>query len=498
MPVAVDLLDRIASTENLPSLPLVAMEVLKLTKDPDATVDDLAMAIQNDPALTSKVLKVVNSAMFGLSRQVGTIKHAVALLGMRTVKIMALSFSLVDTIRDTDVAFDMEAFWRRSLTTAVGARMLGSAAKSPMSDEAFVCGLLSGVGMMAAWRGAPEVYAPLLKRVAAGEHQAEVEINTLGFTYAQMSGRLLEAWGLPEPVCQAVGAANGETLDNLSGSTRQLADAVHAATTMASLFCGEIPPSELANARAYSIDLLKITPDAFDDTLKELHRHVQDTASMLSVPIGKTVNYAMLQVEAAQEMARLSMQTEVERATIAKQEENTRRENEKLAAEKQVMERKATTDALTGIANRAAFDQRVSDLIANRADSLTLIILDVDHFKKFNDTHGHQAGDAVLKEVAGVLQKACGDRAFAARYGGEEFVAISAGLSGPVTGQLAELIRKSIERHAVRFESKDLRVTSSFGLAIWDGAESAAAWVKRADAALYRAKAAGRNRVCSA
>ena len=92
MPVAVDLLDRIASTENLPSLPLVAMEVLKLTKDPDATVDDLAMAIQNDPALTSKVLKVVNSAMFGLSRQVGTIKHAVALLGMRTVKIMALSF----------------------------------------------------------------------------------------------------------------------------------------------------------------------------------------------------------------------------------------------------------------------------------------------------------------------------------------------------------------------------------------------------------------------
>ncbi len=500
--IATNLLDRVSSTENLPSLPTVAIEVLRLTKDPNSSADDLAKAIQHDPALTGKMLRVVNSAMFGMSREVGTIKHAVALLGVRTVKIMALSFSLVETMRQAEGAeFDFEAYWRRSLTTAVAARLLGKAAGSRQAEEAFVCGLLSGIGMIAAWRGAPDIYGPVLAQVADGRNLAEVEMETFGFTFATMSARLLKDWGLPEIICSAVGAANGEHLDDLKGEPRKLADIVHAAATVSSLFCGDIPQGEVACVRGYCQELLRLSTEDVDASLSELHKHVQQTASLLSVSVGKTTDYAMLQAQAAQQLAQISMQTEVERASIARKEESTRRENEKLAKEKHAMAHKAATDALTGIANRAAFDEHVSQQIESTLTHhkpLALIILDVDHFKKFNDTHGHQAGDAVLKEVAQTLAKSCGKQAFAARYGGEEFVAVASGADSSAARKLAEKIRAAIEKHSVRFEGKPLRVTASFGVAIWDNAETAANWIHRADTALYQAKSAGRNQVATA
>jgi len=166
--------------------------------------------------------------------------------------------------------------------------------------------------------------------------------------------------------------------------------------------------------------------------------------------------------------------------------------------------REATLDGLTGIANRRSFDLDINELAAaamNTGDDLCLIILDVDHFKKFNDTWGHQTGDEVLKLVAATIQQnvRCQDRA--ARYGGEEFAVIlpCTPLAGATT--VGENIRQAVERQqfVARESQQTIRdITISLGVACYELGEPLRDWIGRADNALYQAKHDGRNRLCSA
>jgi len=163
----------------------------------------------------------------------------------------------------------------------------------------------------------------------------------------------------------------------------------------------------------------------------------------------------------------------------------------------------AQTDALTGIANRRRFDAVLAQEISRQqraGGQLALLILDVDDFKKYNDTYGHLAGDACLQRIAQVLRKHL-NRAtdLAARYGGEEFAGILPGTDRAGAASLAEQIRAAVEELAIEHVTSSCadRVTVSIGLACLDGGQlgSPAALIEHADQALYRAKQAGRNRV---
>src|SRR5262249_43341180 len=154
------------------------------------------------------------------------------------------------------------------------------------------------------------------------------------------------------------------------------------------------------------------------------------------------------------------------------------------------------TDALTGVCNRRAFDDELNRRVAEwqrRKTMFSLVMLDVDHFKKFNDTHGHQAGDGVLKGVAKTLKDTLREMDFVARYGGEEFAAVL-----PVTNQsealiAAERMRVAVEKAVFKFHGTELRVHCSFGVAQVLVDNTPAEMVRRADAALYQSKSAGRN-----
>ena len=153
----------------------------------------------------------------------------------------------------------------------------------------------------------------------------------------------------------------------------------------------------------------------------------------------------------------------------------------------------AQSDGLTGLANRRHFDDelaRSSAAVLAAARPLSLLFADVDHFKAYNDDRGHQAGDDVLRTVARVLRDVVPREQLVARYGGEEFAVVAAGLDAAAAGQLAERIRAAV---AAALSG----VTISIGIATRPGdrEESAAALIARADAALYRAKHLGRNRV---
>lgn len=159
-------------------------------------------------------------------------------------------------------------------------------------------------------------------------------------------------------------------------------------------------------------------------------------------------------------------------------------------------ESEARTDSLTGLANRRAFDDEITRRFAEwerRGTPFSLLILDVDHFKKFNDTHGHQAGDEVLRKVAKALTGCVREMDLACRYGGEEFAIVMPTTEAKDGCVLAERVRAAIEAMVVPFEGKSLSVTASVGLAGVVIEDKIGGLVKRADEALYASKDAGRN-----
>jgi len=160
---------------------------------------------------------------------------------------------------------------------------------------------------------------------------------------------------------------------------------------------------------------------------------------------------------------------------------------------------KAAIDGLTGLFNHDYFQnilKREFELARRHGHHLSLILMDIDHFKRFNDTWGHQVGDLVLKEVSQIIKASCRGGDVVARYGGEEMVAILPMTSVEDAEIVAERIRKQIEAHRVTHKNEQLNVTISLGLACMNSTTTDKDnLIRRSDSALYRSKAGGRNRL---
>ena len=177
-----------------------------------------------------------------------------------------------------------------------------------------------------------------------------------------------------------------------------------------------------------------------------------------------------------------------------------KRYTERLRDNVQLSIEMAITDALTGLYNRRYMETHVGTLVeqaASRGKPLTVLVLDIDYFKSINDTHGHDAGDDVLREFAIRIRKSIRGIDLACRYGGEEFVVVMPETDLAVATMVAERLRRRIaaEAFAIQQGTRKVEVTISIGIAALGAQDNAASVLKRADQALYRAKRDGRNRV---
>ena len=175
-------------------------------------------------------------------------------------------------------------------------------------------------------------------------------------------------------------------------------------------------------------------------------------------------------------------------------EAETKLQEQSKALESQVAE--ARTDVLTRLPNRRALEDEMARRLAEfhrHGTSFSAVMLDVDLFKRFNDQHGHQVGDDVLRGIAGVLQQTMRGMDMAARYGGEEFVVILPSTSLEDARQAGERYRQAIEKAVFRSDGKELTVTASVGVAQFMPSEQPTLMLRRADHALYASKEAGRN-----
>jgi len=187
-----------------------------------------------------------------------------------------------------------------------------------------------------------------------------------------------------------------------------------------------------------------------------------------------------------------SLEGELQRSTQQVRELRSKLDN---------VRKESLTDPLTGIANRKAFDEAVRQALAQRAQTsepVTLLLCDIDHFKSFNDSWGHQTGDQVLRLVASCLSESVKGRDTAARYGGEEFAVLLRGTGVEAATRVAEQIRRTVEtKKLVKKSTGDVlgSITISIGVAGFGADETAETVIRRADACLYGAKQNGRNLV---
>ncbi len=216
---------------QLYSLPAVAMKVLELTDNPQVDVVALKECIENDPALTTKILRTVNSSMFGLSREVSNLNQAIALLGIKPLKLLVLGFSLPKDLFAGVEADVLQSYWKHTLTKAVAGRLLAETQWKTAGDDAFIAGLLQDIGILVLLKDLGTPYAEFLARVIKDDGNLDqLEIETLGFDHAVLSARLLERWGLPESLVEAIAVPhNADRIAELPEEKQMLPQVLHLA-----------------------------------------------------------------------------------------------------------------------------------------------------------------------------------------------------------------------------------------------------------------------------
>jgi HD-like signal output (HDOD) protein len=207
-------LDRlVARAERLYSLPAVAVQVLDLTRNPQVDTHALKACIENDPALAGKILRVVNSSLFGLSREVSDLQQALGLLGIKPLKLLVLGFSLPGGLFLDLEAKTLTWYWRRTLTKAIAAREMAQQLWRIPGDDAFLAGLFQDLGVLLLLQELGRPFARLIdvalcRRLDLGS----LELRAVGFLHTELSARLLRHWRLPEALWEAVAwqGARGE------------------------------------------------------------------------------------------------------------------------------------------------------------------------------------------------------------------------------------------------------------------------------------------------
>ncbi len=195
----------VRGTVELVSLPEVLVRLNVLVEDPRSTTGDIARVIETDAGLAARLLRIVNSPFYGFPSRIETISHAVAVVGTRELRDLALATVVVRIFEGIPPELmDMERFWRHSLTAGLVARGIAEARRDGAAESRFVAGLLHDVGKLLLCRRVPELARHALARATYEQIPLpEAEREALGFDHAEVGGALLEAWRLPEPLVVA-------------------------------------------------------------------------------------------------------------------------------------------------------------------------------------------------------------------------------------------------------------------------------------------------------
>lgn len=473
---------RLYQCAALPSLPAVAVKIIEMANDPDADIGTICQYISLDPVLSAKLLRTANTPLYKSRRVATNIRQAVSILGTHTVLVIALSFSLTHSLMksklpDSSAAFNDTIFWRRSIASALAARALGEKLELNYLDDLFLAGLIQEIGILAFWVIMPEEYGKVFASTSDHDVLLNTERETFGAGHDELGYALLKRWHIPDYIALSCIASHSQPEPKNLGPTLQSCLAVSRYLADYFLFPQETEKMTALNEAAQ--EWLTFDAHALIDVIKIMEvglKAIEDLFEM-SIHDPSEVNGILSEAKELLMIHDLSRMRD--------------------------LEDKSQRDGLTGAYNRTYFDEtlrREFNLALQYNLPLTIAIIDLDHFKNVNDTYGHIAGDSLLAMVVKTVFDQIRQDDTLSRYGGEEFALILPGTSLVASRNLIIRLKDSIADIAYKFDGRStIRITASIGVAGYH--ENTAHFreprdlIKAADAALYAAKHAGRNRI---
>lgn len=275
----------LGDVSHIATLPEVTNKIIALVEDPESTAADLHKVITHDPALGARILKVVNSAFYGLPGQVGSMERAVVLLGLNAVKNIAVAASLNKLFKGGQIggSFDARDLWSHSLATAAGTRLLAAEVGLKLPDEAFLVGLIHDIGLMVEVQACRSGFEAALARLEAEPTLTlrQAELAEVGATHEQFGAGLCKLWKFPTSFAAVTGFHHRPW--ELPANARMLASLVYVADLLSErVGCGIVRGAEPLEPRPAVLTELNLTPATLDRICEALPAAIEEAKGVFA------------------------------------------------------------------------------------------------------------------------------------------------------------------------------------------------------------------------
>lgn len=492
---------------RLPTVPAIVLRLVEALADPEVPLQELANIIKSDPAITSRLVKAANSAMYAGMSKADTLDRCILRLGRNAVGCLALSFSLSDVVcRSGPHEERLRETWLQSVIQATAMEYLAKRLRVGDSSLAFVAGLLLDIGKLALIHAHGKDYVPLLAEARAGERTLQsLERELLGTDHAAISGELMRRWQFPDNLTHLAlhHELDGAELEPFGRREEfPLVVLANVASSTSDFLFGIRPAQSLQRLEFLLERHWQASHELIGEFLASVRGKLEETSEILAADINRMPGERELMALAMEQIVNFTLRAATGNApndeTLALQ-----REHDDIRRRLQMLEQKSCMDGLTGVYNREYFDARLKERIraATGDRALGILFVDLDNFKALNDSRGHLFGDEVLKQSGVALKAALRSGDIVARFGGEEFVVLLECPDRNMIPVVAERIRARIENMKVLHQNEPVPVTASVGgvySVFVPGAVSEERLrdelVHTADSAMYESKRGGRNR----
>ena len=275
----------IGEISHIATLPEVTLKIINLVEDPNSTAQDLNKDITNHPALGARILKVVNSAFYGLPGQIASINRAIVLLGLNAVKNIAIAASLAKLFRGGQIAphFDAHDLWAHSIAVATATKLIGKKAGLGLADEAFLAGLIHDIGIMVEIQANRSTFVEviLMKKENPDKPLREIETEILGADHQEFGAALCKAWKFPNSFIYVTGHHHNPM--ELEPEQRKLACAVHLADILVAKI--DIGYTDTVDTKEFTKEVLaelNITAQAVDEIGEALPEAMDEANTLLN------------------------------------------------------------------------------------------------------------------------------------------------------------------------------------------------------------------------
>jgi diguanylate cyclase (GGDEF)-like protein len=489
-----DFENRLKAQVDFPSPSRVATEIIALARDPDIEMAKVAQAVGRDPAMTAKILRIANSAFYAQRRPSQNLRQALVIIGLNAALTLALSFSLVSSMRALrPVGIDYPRFWRRALLSATAARAFGESAKVGHAEDIFLAALLQDMAVLALDRASRDFYGKLPQPSSHADWIA-YEVAQLGRDHASFSEMLLKAWNLPDRICKTVGASHEPQLLAATSDEGRFARCVALGSDLAEAVVVKDRARLVADLAKRADSLLGMDQEQFTEVVTRIIALIPETEALYETSILDAEDAENLMAEAREMLAVRNLHALQEVSLL-------QASNSVLLTRTEEAEDSSRRDALTGALNRTwldrTLDREFTQAVVFGRD-LSIAHVDIDHFRAINERHGTPVGDRVLRSCTHALQSCVRGSDMVARFSGEEFVVVLPGADQQIARQVAQRMLDALATADHDPQTGSVRVTASIGVATYTTKQrfpSTLALLEAADHALYAAKLCGRNRV---